>query len=138
MNRSLINSVHLVRFNFSSTRLFDILNFFFGALLHIGVESAAIQGGENYVLEVVGEHVDAVVLTNCLRKKLGQAQLESVGPVVVAAENNNNNNVGSTGSDATPEAVVQLPQTYSYPDFGVPQYQVYQVRDPNPECCSIM
>ncbi|XP_060188540.1 heavy metal-associated isoprenylated plant protein 16-like [Lycium barbarum] len=94
-----------------------------------GVESAAIQGGENYQLEIVGEHVDPVVLTNCLRKKVGQAELVSVVSVVAA------------GSGANPEAskpVRPQPQPYSYPDFGVPQYQVYEVRDPNPACCSIM
>lgn len=93
------------------------------------MESAAIKEGEDFELEVVGEHIDAVVLTNCLRKKLGHAQLLSVSPVVVVADNDNVG--GGTGFNANP-------QTHSYPYFGVPQYQVYEVNDPNPECCSIM
>ncbi|MCD9638360.1 hypothetical protein HAX54_022260 [Datura stramonium] len=96
-----------------------------------GVVSAAIQGGgaENYKLEVVGEHIDAVVLTNCLRKKLGQAQLESVGPVASA---NNNNNAWPQAAASVP----QPPQPYSY--LGVPQYQFYEATDPNPLCWPTM
>ncbi|KAK4342203.1 hypothetical protein RND71_038019 [Anisodus tanguticus] len=109
----------------SRTKAFKI------AVSQPGVESVAIQEGDNYNLDVVGEHIDAVVLTNCLRKKLGHAQLVSVGPV--AADDNN----ASANAEAS-EPVTTQPQPYSYPDFGVPQYQVYEVRDPNPECCSIM
>ncbi|KAK6785301.1 hypothetical protein RDI58_018756 [Solanum bulbocastanum] len=100
------------------------------AVSHPGVESAAIKEVEDFELEVVGD-IDAVDLTNCLRKKLGHAQLLSVGPVVVVAESDNDNVGGGTGFDANP-------QPHSYPYFGVPQYQVYEVSDPNPECCSIM
>ncbi|CAN4103105.1 unnamed protein product [Withania somnifera] len=106
----------------SRTKAFKI------AVSQPGVESAAIKGDEDYELEVVGEHIDAVLLTNCLRKKLGQAKLVSVGPVVAAVDADS-----STDSDANPQ-----PYMYSYPDFGAPQYQVYEVRDSNPECCSIM
>uniref|UniRef100_M1BGF2 Metal ion binding protein n=1 Tax=Solanum tuberosum TaxID=4113 RepID=M1BGF2_SOLTU len=112
----------------SRTKAFKI------AVSQPGVESAAIKEGEDFQLEVVGD-IDAVDLTNCLRKKLGHAQLLSVGPVVVVTDsdndNDNDNLGGGTGFDANP-------QPHSYPYFGVPQYQVYEVSDPNPECCSIM
>ncbi|XP_055824497.1 uncharacterized protein LOC129893033 [Solanum dulcamara] len=82
------------------------------AVSQSGVESATIKEGENFDLEVVGEHIDAVVLTNCLRKKLGHAHLMSVAPVVVAATDRNNDvNDGSTDSDANP-------QPHGYPYFA--------------------
>ncbi|KAM3222419.1 hypothetical protein P3L10_021689 [Capsicum annuum] len=113
----------------SRTKAFKI------AVSQPGVDSAAIKEGESYELEVVGEHIDAVILTNCLRKKLGHVELISVGPIDDDNDNDNDNhNTVSTNSDANPQ-----PNIYSYfPDFGAPQYQVYEVRDPNPECCSIM
>ncbi|XP_022877322.1 heavy metal-associated isoprenylated plant protein 16-like [Olea europaea var. sylvestris] len=43
-----------------------------------GVESVALVGAEKNQLEVVGD-VDAVVLTNALRKKVAPAELFSVG-----------------------------------------------------------
>ncbi|XP_009803996.1 heavy metal-associated isoprenylated plant protein 16-like [Nicotiana sylvestris] len=94
---------------------------------------AASQPGvsENYELEVLGEQIDAVI--NSLRKKLGQAQPVSVGPVDDAANNNTNSDTKSEASAAAPQS-----PTYSYPVFAVPQYPVYEVRDSNPECCSIM
>lgn len=98
---------------------------------YVGVESVTIKEGENYELEVVGEHIDAVVLTKCLRKKLGNAQLVSVGPVVAVAVD-----IVHAGSSSTD--TYANPQPYSYHHFGVPQYQVYEIRDPNPEFCSIM
>lgn len=48
---------------------------------------------ENYELEVLGEQIDAVI--NSLRKKLGQAQPVSVGPVDDAANNNTNSDTKS-------------------------------------------
>ncbi|XP_059316767.1 putative late blight resistance protein homolog R1B-23 isoform X2 [Lycium ferocissimum] len=44
-----------------------------------GVEAAAITGEERNHLEVVGEQIDVVALTNSLRKKLGHVQLVSIG-----------------------------------------------------------
>ncbi|CAN4104403.1 unnamed protein product [Withania somnifera] len=110
----------------SRTKAFKI------AVSQPGVESAAIKEGENYKLEVVGEHIDAVVLTNCLRRKLDQAQLISVAPVVIG------NSEDVNASSSTDSYVNPQPHIYSYPDFGAPQYQVYEVREPNPQCCSIM
>ncbi|KAM3302093.1 hypothetical protein P3S67_016595 [Capsicum chacoense] len=101
----------------SRTKAFKI------AVSQPGVLSAAIQRGgfENYYLEVVGEYIDAAILTNSVRKKLGQAQLVSLGPAT---------------PQASPAATQWPQQPYSY--LGVPQHQVYEVTDPNPECCSIM
>ncbi|XP_019230585.1 PREDICTED: heavy metal-associated isoprenylated plant protein 16-like [Nicotiana attenuata] len=111
----------------SRTKAFKI------AVSQPGVESAAMQGSKNYELQVLGEQIDAVILTNSLRKKLGQAQLVSVGPVDDADNKN-------TNSDTRSEASATVPQSpaYSYPVYAVPQYPVYEVRDSNLECCSIM
>ncbi|KAG5597423.1 hypothetical protein H5410_038655 [Solanum commersonii] len=88
-----------------------------------------MQGGglENYKLEVVRDYIDAVILTNCLKKKLGQAQLVSVGPV--AAENERPHAFSAVADHQPPQLNIYR---------GIPQYQVYEVTGPNPECCSIM
>ncbi|KAK6785302.1 hypothetical protein RDI58_018757 [Solanum bulbocastanum] len=113
----------------SRTKAFKI------AVSQPGVISAVMQGGgiENYNLEVVGDYIDAVILTNCLKKKLGQAQLVSVGPVAAATVSNNDNRRPHAFSVV---ADVQPPQSNVY--RGIPQYQVYEVTGPNPECCSIV
>ncbi|KAI5576367.1 hypothetical protein BDE02_09G040400 [Populus trichocarpa] len=43
-----------------------------------GVESAGLGGEDKSQIEVVGDGVDAVQLTNLLRKKVGYAELASV------------------------------------------------------------
>ncbi|XP_049413170.1 disease resistance protein Pik-1-like [Solanum stenotomum] len=113
----------------SRTKAFKI------AVSQPGVISAVMQGGglENYKLEVVGDYIDAVILTNCLKKKLGQAQLVSVGPVAAATFSNNNNEWPHAFSAVADH---QPPQLNIY--RGIPQYQVYEDTGPNPECCSIM
>ncbi|CAK9151835.1 unnamed protein product [Ilex paraguariensis] len=90
-----------------------------------GVESAALKGQEKNQIEVVGESIDAVVLTSLLRKNVGSADLVSVSAV------------GGEPNKETPakknEATPQPPAWYwQYPP--VPQYQIYQT-DPT---CTIM
>ncbi|XP_009793872.1 heavy metal-associated isoprenylated plant protein 16-like [Nicotiana sylvestris] len=102
-----------------------------------GVESAAMRGDGKNQLEVVGDDIDAVTLTNLLRKNLRQAELVSVGPASAAGGGNKD----KAGSDTKPQASAaamsqwQTPYYYTYP-----QYPVYQVRDSydHQPGCSIM
>ncbi|XP_016459098.2 uncharacterized protein LOC107782687 [Nicotiana tabacum] len=107
------------------------------ALLLLSVESAAMRGDGKNQLEVVGDDIDAVTLTNLLRKNLRQAELVSVGPASAAGGGNKD----KAGSDTKPQASAaamsqwQTPYYYTYP-----QYPVYQVRDSydHQPGCSIM
>ncbi|KAL2496649.1 heavy metal-associated isoprenylated plant protein 46-like [Forsythia ovata] len=74
-----------------------------------GVESAALTGAEKDQLEVIGNEIDAVVLTRALRKKLAPADLFPVPPPGV---------------------------WYTVPYYNGPHYPVYEVsHDPS---CTIM
>ncbi|KAK3025523.1 hypothetical protein RJ639_042058 [Escallonia herrerae] len=46
----------------------------------VGVESTALKGEGKNQLEVVGDGIDAVILTMLLRKNVGFEELDSVGP----------------------------------------------------------
>ncbi|KAJ6895664.1 hypothetical protein NC651_022010 [Populus alba x Populus x berolinensis] len=86
-----------------------------------GVESAGLGGEDKSQIEVVGDGVDAVQLTNLLRKKVGYAELASVEAV------------GEKKEEPAVQPVAwsvyggSMPQTYIYP--------VHPYQDPS---CSIM
>ncbi|XP_059663951.1 heavy metal-associated isoprenylated plant protein 16-like [Cornus florida] len=46
-----------------------------------GVETLALKGEDMNQIEVTGDGIDAVSVTKLLRKKMGYAELVSVGPV---------------------------------------------------------
>ncbi|XP_058728066.1 heavy metal-associated isoprenylated plant protein 47-like isoform X1 [Vicia villosa] len=46
-----------------------------------GVSFVGLEGDEKDKLLVIGDGVDAVKLANCLRKKVGHTQIESLGEV---------------------------------------------------------
>ncbi|KAK1360996.1 Beta-fructofuranosidase [Heracleum sosnowskyi] len=50
------------------------------AVTAFGVESVALSGDSKDQIEVIGEGIDVVELTKLLRKKIGSAELLSVGP----------------------------------------------------------
>ncbi|CAA2961644.1 Hypothetical predicted protein [Olea europaea subsp. europaea] len=85
-----------------------------------GVESAAVKGDE---VEVVGDGIDAVVLTRALRKCVAPADLISVGEAKKPEEKK-------------PETPATPPVWSFYPR---PYYPICEVRDPYPETpCTIM
>ncbi|XP_044492545.1 disease resistance protein Pik-1-like [Mangifera indica] len=48
---------------------------------NFGVESAALKGDDKTQIEVTGDGVDAVNLTRLLRKKMGYAEIVTLGPM---------------------------------------------------------
>ncbi|XP_075098322.1 heavy metal-associated isoprenylated plant protein 16-like isoform X1 [Nicotiana tabacum] len=96
-----------------------------------GVESAAMQGGENNLLEVEGVQIDAVKLTKLLRKKLKQAaELLIVGPV--------DKKDGDKKEGPKMEVAMMQWPSYNYPYYVVPQFPLYEVRDSYQNGCSIL
>ena len=94
----------------------------------VGVESAGLGGEDKSQIEVVGDGVDAVELTNCLRKKVGYAEIVSVAAV------------GEKKEEKKPEAVVQ-PVIWPMYGGGVPQTYIHPIHTPNyhqDPSCSIM
>ncbi|KAL9334024.1 hypothetical protein Peur_074163 [Populus x canadensis] len=90
-----------------------------------GVESAGLGGEDKSQIEVVGDGVDAVQLTNLLRKKVGYAELASVTAV---GEGNDDDKVEQPVQPVDwPGYVGVMPQTYIYP--------IHPHQDPS---CSIM
>ncbi|XP_011009814.1 PREDICTED: uncharacterized protein LOC105114819 [Populus euphratica] len=83
-----------------------------------GVESAGLGGQDKSQIEVVGDGVDAVELTNCLRKKVGYAEIVSVAAV------------GEKKEEKKPEAVAQ-PVLWSVYGGGVPQTYIHPIPPPN-------
>jgi hypothetical protein len=91
----------------------------------VGVESAGLGGQDKSQIEVVGDGVDAVQLTNLLRKKVGYAELASVTAV---GEGNDDDKVEQPVQPVDwPGYVGVMPQTYIYP--------IHPHQDPS---CSIM
>ncbi|XP_011032085.1 PREDICTED: uncharacterized protein LOC105131026 [Populus euphratica] len=86
-----------------------------------GVESAGIGGQDKSQIEVVGDGVDAVQLTNLLRKKVGYAELASVEAVGEKKE----------------EPAVQ-PVVWPVYGGGMPQTYVYPIHPHQDPSCSIM
>lgn len=95
------------------------------------MESAALKGDDKSQIEVTGDGMDPVLLTSLLRKKIGYAELVSVGPAGEKKDENKPKN---------PEVKPQPPQ-YWPPYYGglVPHYDypvVFADRSADP--CSIM
>lgn len=93
--------------------------------IYAGVESVAIKGDAKDQLEVIGEGIDTIGLAKLLRKKVGSADLISVGPAKDEKKNEGDQVVWSI--------------QYPYYGSGGPPYQVYAVRDSyHDPSCSIM
>ncbi|KAL3502941.1 hypothetical protein ACH5RR_037390 [Cinchona calisaya] len=87
-----------------------------------GVESTALQGQEKNQIEVIGDGIDAVVLTTLLRKNVGRAVLLSVSPIGDKKE----------GDAKDGEKEPQVITWYAHPHIysgGVPNYHFCQVGD---------
>ncbi|GAY55152.1 hypothetical protein KPL70_004088 [Citrus sinensis] len=96
-----------------------------------GVESASLKGDDKSQIEVTGDGMDPVLLTSLLRKKVGYAELVSVGPAGEKKDENKPKN---------PEVKPQPPQ-YLPPYYGgwVPHYDYHVVSaDRYADPCSIM
>ncbi|KAL3508943.1 hypothetical protein ACH5RR_028345 [Cinchona calisaya] len=108
---------------------------------HTGVESTALQGQEKNQIEVVGEGIDAVVLTTLLRKNLGYAEIVSVSPVGQKKPDekkgdDKKDDAKKTNKPSAPVIGSSHPDPYVY--SGVP-YQMYEIREPSYDtCCTIM
>lgn len=96
--------------------------------VYVGVESVAIKGDDKDKIEVIGNEIDTVQLAKALRKKVGVADLISVGPAKDEKKD-----------EKKIFPFVQYPYNYYY-GAQVPGYQpVYEVRDNyNDPNCSIM
>ncbi|KAM0072794.1 putative heavy metal-associated isoprenylated plant protein/47 [Helianthus debilis subsp. tardiflorus] len=83
-----------------------------------GVESASFVGSDKDQIAVTGEGIDSVELTTLLRKKVGYAELVSVGPVEAKKD--------EPKDSKAPEGIIQFdPYPYYYRSYGVPYYYVY-------------
>ncbi|KAL3508939.1 hypothetical protein ACH5RR_028340 [Cinchona calisaya] len=99
---------------------------------HTGVESTALQGQEKNQIEVVGEGIDAVLLTTLLRKNVGYAEIVSVSPVGQKKDTEKKGGDKSKKAEKTNEP--PYPNVYN----GVP-YPMYEIREPSYDtCCTIM
>ena len=107
--------------NHASVDKFRLLTGLYFSCDSVGVESAGLGGQDKSQIEVVGDGVDAVELTNCLRKKVGYAELASVEAVGEKKEE------PAVQPVAWPGYVGGMPQTYIYP--------IHPHQDPS---CSIM
>lgn len=98
----------------------------------LGVESVALKGDDMRQIEVMGDGVDAVALTTSLRKKVGYAEVVSVGAAGAGA---GDQSMDDEKIEANPEPVV-------WPNYHVaaplPHYDVCVVRDYDPHSCSIL
>ncbi|XP_047951519.1 heavy metal-associated isoprenylated plant protein 47-like [Salvia hispanica] len=93
-----------------------------------GVESAALAGAEKDQVVVVGEGIDAVVLTRQLRKGVGHAELVSVG------EDKKEDKPAAKAEAPAPAPSVPMVWSYgpSYPGYN--SYPVYETRSGDPAC----
>lgn len=106
------------------------INYYFSG--NLGVESAAVAGEEKDQVEVIGNGIDSVKLTRRLRKKMGHAELLSVG--------------AADSEQPSPPAVVEEEPpapvcmgVVATPYYGFPHYHHYEVTEPtcyNP--CAIL
>ncbi|XP_059302731.1 heavy metal-associated isoprenylated plant protein 46-like [Lycium ferocissimum] len=76
-----------------------------------GVEKVAIEGEEKNELMVIGVGIDAAELVTILRKKVGVAEVVSVGPV-----------------DKKKEEKPIVPWVYG--NYQIPSLQFWEVKDP--------
>lgn len=97
-----------------------------------GVESAASKEDYKTQIEITGDGMDAVALTNLLRKKVGHAELVSVGPAGGGDKKDE-----SKPTETGPK--IQSLEVLPYPG-GVPYYVFAAGRpyDPYYNSCSIM
>ncbi|KAB5573179.1 hypothetical protein DKX38_000373 [Salix brachista] len=90
-----------------------------------GVESVGLVGQDKSHIEVVGDGVDAVELTDLLRKKVGYAELASVTVV------------GEKKEDKKPESAVQ-PVFWPMYGGGMPLADIRPIHPYQDPSCSIM
>ncbi|XP_028778454.1 disease resistance protein Pik-1-like [Neltuma alba] len=97
-----------------------------------GVEGARFKGEEKEQIEVIGEGLDIVELTNMLRKYVGHAELLSVSPMKEEERRTKDTKI-NTQFDY---------KTVSYYPESVPYYPIHQCRTSyqyqDPYYCSIM
>lgn len=97
--------------------------------MRVGFQSLSLKGTDQDVIEVTGEEVDAVELTNKLRKSVGYANLEGVNEVKEEKK-------PEEGEQPKP---VEMLVVWSYPAYAVTEPQpVYVVTEPPPACCTVM
>ncbi|XP_054793856.1 heavy metal-associated isoprenylated plant protein 16-like [Prosopis cineraria] len=99
-----------------------------------GVEGARFKGEEKDEIEVIGEGLDIVELTNLLRKCVGHADLLSVGPV---KEEKKKHDFKSSQSDSDDHNIICY-----YPQ-SIPYYPIHHCKNSyqyhhDPYYCSIM
>ncbi|CAI0552170.1 unnamed protein product [Linum tenue] len=93
-----------------------------------GVHSASLAGPEKTQIEVTGDGIDSVALVNLLRRKVGCAQLLSVGPMEEKKEEEAEKKPEEEDSKPPPAPVVW---SYGYASGRPPPHHyVYQ---PNPD-----
>ena len=97
------------------------------AVVAPGVQSAGFTGKELDQLEVVGEGIDAAVLTSLLRKNVGPSDLISVG----SAEKKEEKKI-----EILPAASNSYPYQFSAPYYPIQHYPVEYTNQTDP--CSIM
>lgn len=92
----------------------------------------ALRGADKDQIEVIGEGIDTVELAKALRKKVGCADLLSVGPAKEEKKPAPAATTTSTNKNETPTVPVQV-LTYPMPL----SYPIYEIRESEP-CCTIM
>lgn len=88
---------------------------------------------------VIGEGIDSVNLTNCLRKKVGDAELVTVGPVEEKKQPDNKDNKDGK-DDKKPSMVVESVPWPCGPGYVICVPEPFPPPPPvcNPDTCSIM
>ncbi|XP_016453818.1 disease resistance protein Pik-1-like isoform X2 [Nicotiana tabacum] len=100
------------------------------------VEKVAIEGEEKNELMAIGEEIDAVELVTILRKKVGFADIVSIGPVDgEKKEGDNKEEKQKGGDDNKGEEVANSIFPLVYGSGLIPPFQIWEVRDPY---CSIL
>ncbi|KAJ4730271.1 putative Heavy metal transport/detoxification superfamily protein [Melia azedarach] len=84
-----------------------------------GVLSAALKGDDLRNIEITGDGVDVTKLTKLLRKKVGHAELVSVGPIK---------------TESAEAVVVALPPNQFWPPDHYVMYH-HDNRNPDSGCC---
>nr|XP_009783945.1 PREDICTED: uncharacterized protein LOC104232429 [Nicotiana sylvestris] len=90
-----------------------------------GVEKVAIEGEEKNELMVIGEEIDAAELVTILRKKVGFANIVSIGPVDDEKK-----------EEKQKEEVANSISPLVYGNGLIPPFQIWEVRYPT--YCSIL
>ncbi|XWS36666.1 hypothetical protein CRYUN_Cryun20dG0105000 [Craigia yunnanensis] len=94
-----------------------------------GVESASLKGDDKSQIEVTGDGVDPVQLTNLIRKSVGHAELVSVSAVDGEKKEEKEEEA------KLPAAYVWTPYDHPHYVYEMPSYGYVQHHEPN---CSIM